>query len=317
MRTQFFVAVLGGLAIGLVLSQLSVPHSIRSQEAKVAKKPAVTAELESLHQTAEAFEKAYNAGDAKSIAAQFTENAEVVDEDGNVIEGRANIEARFAELFSANPKARIAVELTSLKQLSPDVAVEDGYSTTTLNPDAPGSRSQYTLVHVKRDGKWLVASVRDFPEESTEATAHEQLQSLEWLVGHWVDESADGRVDTTCQWSEDGNYIIQEYVIKSRRGPTLKGTNRIGWDPLRHTIRSWAFDQSGAFTEAIWTPLEDSWILKAEGVTPDGRAVSVTRIVTIVGIDSFQIDSTSMVVGHELLPDSSVRVVRRPPEPAQ
>jgi uncharacterized protein (TIGR02246 family) len=310
------MAMLGGLAIGLALSQLAVSPPTQSQDTKAAKSTA-SKEVAGLHATSEAFEKAYNAGNAKAIAAQFTENAEVVDEEGDVIEGRANIEARFAELFKANPKARIAVELISLRQLSPDVAVEDGYSTTTLSPDEPGSRSPYTLVHVKRDGKWLVASVRDFPEEATEATAHEQLASLEWLVGHWVDESSDGRVETTCQWSEDGNYLLQNYEVKTRRGAVLKGTQRIAWDPLRRTIRSWAFDHSGAFTEATWTPLDGSWILKAEGVTPDGQAVSVTRMVTVIGIDSFQIDLTSLVVGSELLPDSSVRVVRRPPAPTE
>ena len=317
MRTQFVMAVLAGLAIGLGLSQMASSPPVQSQESKGAKIPAEVTELDGLKASAAAFEKAYNAGDAKAIAAQFTEKAEVVDEGGNVIEGRANIEARFAELFKMHPKARIAVELMSLKQLSPDVAVEDGYSTTTLSPDEPGSRSPYTLVHVKRDGKWLVASIRDFPREATDATAHEQLQSLEWLVGHWVDESSDGRVETTCQWSEDGNYLLQDYVVKARRGAVMKGTQRIAWDPQRHTIRSWAFDQSGAFTEATWTPLDDAWILKVEGVTPDGQGVSVTRVVTVVGIDSFQIDSTALVVGNELLPDTSVRVVRRPPEPAQ
>lgn len=316
MRTQFFVAVLGGLTIGLALSQLAVSPPTHSQDAKGAKSPA-NKELDGVRATSEAFEKAYNAGDAKAIAAQFTENAEVVDEEGNVIEGRANIEARFAALFKANPKARISVELTSLRQLSPDVAVEDGYSTTTLSPDEPGSRSPYALVHVKRDGKWLVASVRDFPEEATEATAHEQLQALEWLVGHWVDESPDGRVETTCQWSEDGNYLLQDYVVKTRRGAVMKGTQRLAWDPLRRTIRSWAFDHSGAFTEATWTPLEDAWILKAEGVTPDGQGVSVTRVVTPITEDSYQIDSTALVMGTELLPDSSVRVVKRPPAPAE
>ena len=317
MRTQFVMAIFGGLAISLVVSQMSVTRPAQSQEAKGAKKPAEATELDGLKSSAAAFEKAFNAGNAKAIAAQFTEKAEVVDDDGDVVEGRGNIEARFAELFKENPKARIEVELTSLRQLSPDVAVEDGYSTTTLSPDEPGSRSPYTLVHVKRDGKWLIASVRDFPEEATEATAHEQLQQLEWLVGHWVDESSDGRVETTCQWSEDGNYLLQDYVVKARRGAVMKGTQRIAWDPLRHTIRSWAFDQSGAFTEAIWTPLEDAWILKAEGVTPDGEGVSVTRVVTPINPDSYQIDSTALVVGNELLPDSSVRVVRRPPPPTE
>jgi hypothetical protein len=197
------------------------------------------------------------------------------------------------------------------------VAVEDGYSTTTLDPDKSGSRSPYTVVHVKRDGKWLMASVRDFPEEATDATAHEQLQALEPLVGHWVDESSEGRVETTCRWSEDGNYLLQDYVVKTRRGAVMQGTQRIAWDPLRHTIRSWAFDQSGAFTEAIWTPLDDAWIVKAEGVTPDGQSVSATRLVTFISDDSYRIDSTNVVMGNDLLPDSSVRVVRRPPEAAE
>ena len=113
------------------------------------------------------------------------------------------------------------------------------------------------------------------------------------------------------------NYLLQDYVVKTRRGAVMTGTQRIAWDPLRHTIRSWAFDHSGAFTEATWTPLDDAWILKAEGVTPDGQGVSVTRLVTPINPDSFQIDSTSLVVGNELLPDNSVRVVRRPPAPAR
>ncbi len=316
MRIPIVMAVIGGLSVGLGLSQMSVPQSAQSQEAKQVKKPAEATELDGLKASAAAFEKAYNAGDAKAIAAQFTENAEVVDEEGEITQGRASIEARFTELFKENPKARIAVELTSLRRLGPDVAVEDGHSTTTLSPDEPGSRSPYTLVHVKRDGKWLVASVRDFPEETTEATAHEQLQALEWLVGHWVDESPDGRVETTCKWSDDGNYLLQDYVVKARRGE-MRGSQRIAWDPLRHTVRSWAFDHSGAFTEATWTPIDDAWILKVEGVTPDGRGASATRAVTPLSGDSFEIASTAVVVGNEMLPDSTVRVVRRPPAPAQ
>lgn len=317
MAVRFVFAVMGGLLVGLAFSQLSAPGLVQSQEGKVSKKPAGVTELEGLKAAAAAFEKAFNAGDSKAIAAQFTENAESVAEDGEVVAGRANIEARFAGLFKEFPKARIAVELTSLRQLGPDVAVEDGYSTTTFSPDEPGSRSPYTVVHLKRDGQWLIASVRDFPEETAEATAHEQLQALEWLVGHWVDESPDGRVETTCQWSDDGNYLLQDYVVKTRRGAVMKGQQRIAWDPRRHTIRSWAFDHSGAFTEATWTPLDDAWILKVEGVTPDGHGVSVTRLVTPVNGDSFQLDSTSLVVGNELLPDTSVRVVRRPPAPAE
>lgn len=317
MSTRFVIATLAGVLLGLAMSHVALPDPARSQDARRESPSDEATELDELKASATAFAKAFNASDAKAIAALFAENAEAVDDEGNVLEGRAEIEARFAELFVDFPQARIEVELTSLRKLGPDVAVEDGYSATTLVPDEPEALSPYTIVHVKRDGKWLIASVRDFPAEALTETAHEQLRSLEWLVGHWVDEGADGRVDTECQWSEDGNYLLQEYVVKTVRGAELRGTQRIAWDPLRRTVRSWAFDQSGAFTEAIWTPLDGDWIVKAEGVTPDGRAVSVTRIVTPLENDSFQLDSMSLVVGDELLPDSTVRVVRRPPAPAE
>lgn len=317
MGIRFIFASVAGLGLGLVLSHLAQPRPAQSQEAAQQKPSIEDMELETLKASAAAFEKAFNAGDAKSIAALFTENAEAVDDDGNILVGRNAIEARFAALFKDFPKARSDVSLTSLRKLGPNVAVEDGFSTTTLSPEEPGSTSPYTIVHVKRGDQWLIGSVRDFPEVATEETAHEQLQSLAWLVGRWVDESRDGRVETDCHWSEDGNYLLQDYVVKTSRGAELKGTQRIGWDPLRRTIRSWAFDQSGAFTQATWTPVADGWILKADGVTPDGREVSVTRVITPFENDSFQIDSTGLVVGQELLPDSSVRVVRRAPAPVQ
>lgn len=317
MRSRLVFPTLGSLAIGFVLLQIVAQTPAQSQEAQGTKRTAESDDVDGLKASAVEFEKAFNAGDAKAIAAQFTENAEAIDEDGEVTQGRANIESRFAQLFKENPKARVVVELTSLRKLSPDVAVEDGYSTTTLTPEERGSRSPYTVVHVKRNGKWLIASVRDFPEEPTEANAHEQLQELEWLVGKWIDESLEGRVETNCQWSKDGNYLIQEYTAKSRRGFAMKGTQRIAWDPFRRTIRSWAFDESGAFTEATWTPVEDAWVLNVDGVTPDGRGVTVTRVITMVNNDAFQIDSKNMVVGNDLLGDSTVRVVRIPPEPKQ
>lgn len=317
MRTRVIFASVAGLGLGLVLSHVAQPHRAQSQEAS-QKSPSVDdAELDTLKASATGFEEAFNAGDARAIGALFAANAEAVDEEGTILLGREAIEARFAELFQDFPKARIEIALTSLRRIGPDVAVEDGFSTTTLAPEEPGSTSPYTIVHVKRDGNWQIGSVRDFPEVATAETAHEQLQSLAWLAGHWVDESPDGRVETDCRWSDDGNYLLQDYVIKTRRGAELRGTQRIAWDPRGRTVRSWAFDQSGAFTQATWTPLEHAWILRAEGVTPDGRDVSVTRVITPFDNDSFQIDSTSLVVGNELLADSSVRVVRRPPIPSE
>jgi hypothetical protein len=51
----------------------------------------------------EAFEKAYNAADAKVIATLFLQNGQVVTDDGETIEGRSAIEQGFKELFDETP----------------------------------------------------------------------------------------------------------------------------------------------------------------------------------------------------------------------
>jgi len=316
MRARMVAVTLTAFAVGLLLSFCLLPGQVQSEDATSARTTSGAVEVEKLQASASEFAEAFNRGDAKAIAAQFTEDAEAVDEDGNILKGRDAIQTRFAELFQDYPQARIEVELTSLRQIGADVALEDGYSTTILAPDEPGTRSPYTVVHLKRDGTWQIASVRDFPAEDTPTTAHDALNALGWLVGKWVDESPDGRVETSCEWSKNGNYLLQNYTVKSRWGGQMHGIQRIAWDPLRNTIRSWAFDDSGAFTEAFWTPMNGNWIVQATGVTSDGESLSVTRQMTRLENGSFQIDSQNLVVGELVLPDTSVRVVRQPPNVA-
>lgn len=298
-----------GFALGLACSSSYVSQTVQSQETKPA-----AIDQSQLEASAKQFEAAFNQGDAAAIASQFVENAEVIDDDGTIVSGRDEIQKRFAELFKTYPKAKTVVEVNSLRQLGSDVAVEDGFSTTTLDPDEPASRSPYTLIQLRKNGKWLIARIRDFPEE-TEDTPHDQLRRLTWLVGEWVDQSGDTKVETTCRWDDGGNYLVQDYVIKTREGNSLKGTQRIGWDPQRKTVRSWAFDQAGGYAEATWTPVDDGWIIKADGYSADGEHASATRTVTVLGTDLYQIDSTQRLLGEELLADTSVRVARRPPAP--
>ncbi len=316
MNMKMVVMLGAGVLAGLGLAQTLRPPVAQSQEPKPATKPAVTPDVERIQASAAEFAKAFNARDAAAIGQMFTENAEVVDEVGDLTQGRKAITERFAAVFEAYPQAKITVEIGTVRQLSPDVAVEDGYSATTFSPEEAGVRSPYTVVHLKRDGKWLFASVRDYPAEE-ELTHHDQLLPLEWLVGDWMDESRSGRVETHCRWSDDGNYLLQDYVVKTRDGRELRGTQRIGYDPLRRTVRAWAFDESGTFSESFWTPVEGTWVIKANGVTPDGQAASATRVLTPYANDAFELVSTDQLLGNERLLDSSVRVVRRPPQPGQ
>ena len=78
-----------------------------------------------------AFVKAYNAGDARAIAALFTEDAESIDEDGTLVQGKQAIGDSFAQTFAATPGGKMEIRTKSLRFLSPDVAKEEGRCTIT------------------------------------------------------------------------------------------------------------------------------------------------------------------------------------------
>lgn len=281
----------------------------------VAQEPAAAPAVDpSLAKLTTEFVEAFNKHSAADVALQFADDAQVTDNDGGSLNGRAEIEARFKSLFESYPEARIEVQVQTLRPLTADVAVEDGVTVTLLTSAEPPTRSAYSLVYLRRGDKWQIANLRDFEEQSV-GSAHQHLLTLGWLVGDWVDESPDGRVETSCKWSEDGSFLLQDYVIKTKNEITLKGTQRIGWDPVRKSFRSWAFDHSGAFTEGAWTETQAGWMIQVEGVTADGRRATATRKLSRVTQDSFQLETSNIVVGNELHPSTAVRIVRRPPPP--
>src|SRR6516165_4725919 len=80
------------------------------------------------------FVKAYNAGDAKAVAALFTPDGQTEDKDGDIAEGREAIEQTFAGLFTESPHKRIEVFVESIRFIGADLAVETG---TTKEIPAP------------------------------------------------------------------------------------------------------------------------------------------------------------------------------------
>jgi uncharacterized protein (TIGR02246 family) len=263
----------------------------------------------------EKFEKAYNAGDAKAIAALFTPDGEAWDKEGNESQGRDEIAETFTELFKANPKKRIDISVESIKFIGHDMAMETGTTKETLEPNEPPEIDRYTVLHVKRDGKWQMALARD--EEGPPPSAHEQLKPLAWLVGDWIDDGGSTVVASSCRWSEDGNFLLQEFKLKMSGRDAMNVSQRIGWDPVTKHIRSWVFDSEGGFGESVWTRDGDAWIIKATGVRPDGSIASATNALVPTGTDGYIFRSTDRLVGDERQPSQEVKVVRKPPPPKE
>ena len=161
---------------------------------------------------AAAYAKAFNAGDAAAAAATFAEDALIVDELGQRTEGRANIQDQMATAFADGPGSKMAIEMKALRFLGPDTALEEGRTTITPAGGGPPEITRYTVVHVKRDGRWLQSAVHD--ELAHDLTPHERLKELEWMVGDWINESQDAVVLTTCKWADGGNFLVREFTMK-------------------------------------------------------------------------------------------------------
>ena len=139
----------------------------------------------------DAFARAFAAGDAKAVAAMFSEDAELIDENGERVQGRRAIEELFAEIFQSRPHSTIDIAIESLRFLSREVAKEEGHTRVKVNGE-PVSLRRYTVLYLKQDGRWLYSSVRE--EHAAGVAHHEHLKPLEWLVGEWIDQSSDSTV---------------------------------------------------------------------------------------------------------------------------
>ena len=273
------------------------------------------ADEEAIRANVAAFVKAYNSHDAKAIAALFTPNAQVVDQDGNASEGRDEIEKVFKDLFSATPQKQIEVTVNSIRFIGPNVALEQGTTKETLGGNETPEYDRYKVLHVKRDGKWLMALAEDSDEDA--ATPHEQLQPLAWLVGEWVDDGGSSVVNSSCRWSEDKNFLLQEFNVRINGENAMHVSQRIGWDPVTKRIRSWVFDSEGGFGESVWARDGDGWIIKATGVRQDGKTASATNVLIPAGKDGYVLRSRDRVVDDEVSSPTEFKVVRKPPQPKQ
>lgn len=268
--------------------------------------------------SAQAFVNSYANRDATAIGEMFTEDAELLDEFGELTEGRAAITDLFASVFEADEGAMIdEIQITRVRYISDSVALEEGFVQSSEVPGETGHRSRYVALHTKQaDGKWLINTLKDFPREAV--GRQQQLSQLAWMVGEWVNEDDESVVHTVCDWSPDGNYLLRHFTKQLRDGSELSGVQRVGWDPTRNKLRSWTFDSGGGFFQGLWTREGNRWLLNLAGVTSEGESVTATSVYTLVDAEMVIWQSQNLVVGEEFRGDSEpITMVKRPPVPVQ
>lgn len=253
--------------------------------------------------------EAFNARDLSAVTATWSEAAVHVDGDtGERKEGREAIAAGIAMAFETSPEATLAGEIDSIRMLTPEAALVTGRSTID-HPDEEPSESLFEAALVLRDGAWQIDSISERAAPTPAST--DSLSDLEWLVGSWVDDSEEVRIDSSFRWSDDGAFLLRTFQAQIGDQVTRRGTQIIGWDPRAGQIRSWTFDADGSFGEASWSRSDDDWTIRSSQTLSDGRAASGTFVLTRIDGDT----ATLRLVGHEIdgepQPASEAATMRR------
>ena len=128
-------------------------------------------DIASVRQLCSAFVDAFNAHDAKGMAAGFADDADALGPQGNLIQTRAAIEAQFAsEHGSAGPlrEATLEVKEEPVRFIVPEVAISDAKVVVTGAYGPDGKKAGPMSLHVtniwkKTGGEWRLAASRPFP----------------------------------------------------------------------------------------------------------------------------------------------------------
>ncbi len=141
---------------------------------------------------------------------------------------------------------------------------------------------------------------------------YQHLKGLEWLIGEWIDTDDDVDIVITYTWDAHKNFIYQKFSVSTEGTPELEGTQIIGWDPVKKTIRSWIFDSDGTFGEATWTQQNGAWNVETIQTLADGSQASATDSYKFINTDSYSWESDGREINGKILPDiDPVTVVRK------
>jgi uncharacterized protein (TIGR02246 family) len=312
MKRQKWLVIAALATLGIMAAVGSLHRSLADDKPPSGKEPSPSesAELAAVRKTADEFTKAFNAGDAKTVAAFWTKEGEYSGPDGETLHGRAEIEKSYVDLFKAQPKATIEINVKSVRLLGKYTALEEGTLTVKVPGDKDPGVSAYSVLHVREDDAWRMATVREWvPDPQTLVS----LKDVEWLIGDWIGEGKETELRIKFAWDEDKAFLQGRWSLKRGDRMVSSGTQIIGKNPLGG-LRSWNFDNNGSFSEAVWERDGDRWVIQANGTLPDGSETTATNIMIPLGKDAYTWQSIERTAaGTALPPTAPAKVTRAKP----
>lgn len=319
--TNPFFRTLRSLGFPIVWGALSVLAANGTVLAQSPTPPEAVDILGAAESRSAQFAKSFDAAKADELAKMFSTDAEFVDEEGNIYQGTAEIQALFTAFFEKFPGAKLTSQVDSIRPIGKSMMIEEGTRTITTADAATSATQRYLMVLAKdnadpKSDSWKISMVREFAQDAP-APHLDYLMPLSLLEGEWIDENPSGATRVSYQWNEEKTFLLGEYTVQINGQPAMKSSQRLGWDPVQQKIRSWTFDADGGFSEGYWTPTENGWIVKSTATLPSGEIGSATLTVTLLDDDRISVSSRDRVIGNSVEEPFEIQIVRRPPAPAK
>jgi hypothetical protein len=158
------------------------------------------------------------------------------------------------------------------------------------------------------------AEVAEEPREAEAADERETpLESLDWLVGDWVNAGEEHRIEFSCRYSKNNAFLIRSFRITRKDDVKMSGMQVIAWDAALQTIRSWTYDSEGGFGEEKWAQAGKQYTIRSRYTLPDGGTGSAMHVMMYVDDDQFTWKSVNREIDGELQPDvEEIALVRKP-----
>lgn len=295
----------------LIVTAVYAQESPVRESARSGAHYAPDAEVAAIRAISQEFVAAFNRGDAKALAAHWTENGDVVDEAGHKLVGRAAIAQEYAQLFKAQPKVKLQLAVDSIKVLTETAAVEEGRSILDPAPVGAPAIGKYLAVHVKVDGKWLMSTVRESRIELP--STYGNLADLEWLIGTWTAEEHGAKTVSVCCWIGHKSFVERRYTTTTHDGLSTTGLQIIGWNPQAGRVQSWNFSGDGGHAVGLWQAAEGGWEAEVVGTTAQGETTTAVNSLRKLDENAYVWQSTQRTLNGNPLPDSDEIVLKRSP----
>lgn len=296
---------LTSLSIALVLTALGLASTSQA----IAQE---SADVSAIRKAGKDYVDASKRGDTAKLQTLWTPDGDYIDASGTKYQVKDLLALAAQPLPAQQAAATEEIDIphwdSTIRLVTPTVAIEDGTYPDVTDPDGRSLSSRFTAVWVNRDGRWLLDSLREATCETD--GVDEPLRELSWLVGEWAGKSGAIDIVASVDFSADGHYLLRSFLINAPGREPITASERIAWDAADKKFHSWVFDSNGGTGEGTWTRDGDTWRVDLTAKLPSGEKITTQSSYSPTKTGGILWKSTPTTAGGETLPTQQVEFKR-------